>query len=158
MLMGARNAFTGEVGKGLNVLTGAEGQAISSIAREYQSKAVKWVIIGDQNYGEGSSREYAALSPRLLGGAAVIARSFARIHESTLKKQGLLAFTFKGPEDYEHVRADDRMSLIGLSDVAPGEPIQCHISHANGTVETIWLNHSFSDSRLDWFRMELRST
>ena len=97
MFMGAINAFTGEAGTGKNVLTGETGQTISSIARSYKAKGIKWVVIGDHNYGEGSSREHAALSPRLLGGAAVIARSFARIHESNLKKQGLLALTFQTP-------------------------------------------------------------
>jgi len=97
MLMGAINAYTGEAGKDKNVVTGETGQVISKIARYYKSKAVKWVVTGDANYGEGSSREHAALSPRLLGGAAVIARSFARIHESNVKRQGLLALTFQNP-------------------------------------------------------------
>src|SRR5262249_40242517 len=100
MFMGAINAFTGEAGTGLNALTGERGQAISSVARSYKSQGVRWVVVGDHNYGEGSSREHAALSPRLLGCAAVIARSFARIHESNLKKQGLLALTFRDPADY----------------------------------------------------------
>ena len=93
---------------------------ISKIARYYQAHGVKWVIVGDYNYGEGSSREHAALSPRLLGGAAVIARSFARIHESNLKKQGLLALTFSDPAHYDHIREDDRISLVGLSDLPQG--------------------------------------
>ena len=97
MFMGAINAYTGEAGKGKNVVSGEEGVGFSRIARDYQAQGIKWVVVGDSNYGEGSSREHAALSPRLLGGAAVIVRSFARIHESNLKKQGLLAFTFPGP-------------------------------------------------------------
>jgi aconitate hydratase len=152
MLMGGLNAFTGDVGKGANVLTGEKGQAISKIARNYQSQGVKWVIVGDSNYGEGSSREHAALSPRLLGGVAVIARSFARIHESNLKKQGLLALIFSDPDDYEKIQADDRISLTELSDMAPKKPVKCHISHVDGTSETILLAHSFSASQLDWFR------
>src|SRR4030095_15896071 len=114
LLMGGTNAYTGELGKGLNVLTGEKSQMISAIARSYQAHGVKWVIVGDSNYGEGSSREHAALIPRLLGGAAVIARSFARIHESNLKKQGLLALTFSEPAYYDHIRGDDRLSLCGL--------------------------------------------
>jgi len=152
LLMGAANAFTGEAGKGRNVLTGDAAQAISSIARHYQSAGVKWVVVGDHNYGEGSSREHAALSPRLLGGAAVIARSFARIHESNLKKQGLLALTFRDAADYERVREDDRISLVGLGSLAPGKPVECRVRHADGTTETLRLLHSFSASQLDWFR------
>ena len=134
------------------MLTGEKGQAFSKAARYYQSQNVNWVIIGDQNYGEGSSREHAALSPRLLGGVAVIARSFARIHESNLKKQGLLALTFKEPDDYERIQEDDRIGLVGLSELSPNQPVECRITHANGTHEVIWLSHSFSDSQLEWFR------
>ncbi|MCG8542627.1 MAG: aconitate hydratase, partial [Alphaproteobacteria bacterium] len=93
-----------------------------------------------------------ALSPRLLGGVAVIARSFARIHESNLKKQGLLALTFSDPADYDRIRADDRINLLDLSGLAPGKPVTCRIAHADGTSETIALNHTFSESQLDWFR------
>jgi aconitate hydratase A / 2-methylisocitrate dehydratase len=152
MFMGATNAYTGEAGKGKNVLTGQTGQSISSIARDYKAKGVKWVVIGDANYGEGSSREHAALSPRLLGGAAVIVRSFARIHESNLKKQGLLALTFQNPGDYDQIREDDRISLIGLRDMAPGKPVECVVKHADGTSETLRLGHTFAASQLEWFR------
>jgi aconitate hydratase len=110
------------------------------------------VVIGDANYGEGSSREHAALSPRLLGGVAVIARSFARIHESNLKKQGLLALTFRDPVDYDRIREDDRISLVGLADLAPGVPIVCRVAHADGSVATLSLTHSFSVVQLAWFR------
>ncbi|PYO10407.1 MAG: aconitate hydratase, partial [Candidatus Rokuibacteriota bacterium] len=130
MFMGATNAYTGEAGKGKNVLTGQTGQSFSAIARDYKSKGVKWVVVGDANYGEGSSREHAALSPRLLGAAAVIVRSFARIHESNLKKQGLLALAFQNPGDYDRIREDDRISLIGLSDMAPGKPVECVVKHS----------------------------
>jgi aconitate hydratase len=152
LLMGGTNAYTGELGKGLNVLTGERSQMISAIARSYQAHGVKWVIVGDSNYGEGSSREHAALIPRLLGGAAVIARSFARIHESNLKKQGLLALTFSDPSHYEHIKEDDRLSLVGLSDLAPGKPVTCIVQHADGTSETLSLNHSYAESQLEWFR------
>jgi aconitate hydratase len=152
MFMGATNAFNGEAGTGINVLTGEKGQAIGKIARYYKAHGVRWVAVGDDNYGEGSSREHAALSPRLLGGAAVIARSFARIHESNLKKQGLLALTFQDPGDYDRIRADDRISLVGLQEMAPGQPVECRVKHADGTSEKLWLNHTFSASQLEWFR------
>ena len=152
MFMGATNAYTGEAGKGKNVLTGETGQPISAVARYYKARGVKWVVIGDANYGEGSSREHAALSPRLLGGAAVIVRSFARIHESNLKKQGLLALTFQTPADYDRIREDDRLSLLGLRNMAPGKPVECLVKHADGTTETLRLSHSFSTSQLEWFR------
>jgi aconitate hydratase len=153
MFMGAINAYTGEAGKGKNVLTGETGQSISAIARYYKSQGVKWVVIGDHNYGEGSSREHAALSPRLLGGAAVIVRSFARIHESNLKKQGLLALTFSNPDDYEKVREDDRVSLVGLQGLAAGKPVRCILHHADGTTEELQLLHSFGTSQIEWFKL-----
>ncbi|PYM78022.1 MAG: aconitate hydratase, partial [Candidatus Rokuibacteriota bacterium] len=152
MFMGAINAYTGEAGKGKNVLTGETGQTISAIARSYKARGVKWVVVGDANYGEGSSREHAALSPRLLGGVAVLVRSFARIHESNLKKQGLLALTFQSPGDYDRIREDDRLSLVGLRDMAPSKPVECIVKHADGTSETLRLSHSFSASQLEWFR------
>ena len=152
MFMGATNAYTGEAGKGKNVLTGETGQPIANSARYYKSKGIKWVVVGDSNYGEGSSREHAALSPRLLGGAAVIVRSFARIHESNLKKQGLLALTFQSPADYDRIREDDRISLVGLKNLATGKPVECRVQHADGSTETLRLNHSFSGPQLEWFR------
>jgi len=152
MFMGATNAFTGTAGTGRNVLTGKAGQPFSRIARDYKAHGIRWVVVSDHNYGEGSSREHAALSPRLLGGAAVIARSFARIHESNLKKQGLLALAFQDPADYDRIREDDRVSLLGLKDMAPGKPVECRIRRADGTSETLWLAHSFSASQLAWFR------
>jgi aconitate hydratase len=110
------------------------------------------VVVGDANYGEGSSREHAALSPRLLGGAAVIARSFARIHESNLKKQGLLALTFRDPADYDRILAGDRISLVGLARLEAGRPVTCIVEHADGTRESLSLAHSYGASQLEWFR------
>ena len=153
MFMGATNAYTDEAGKGLNLLTGRRDQAISGIARDYKAGGLRWVIVGDDNYGEGSSREHAALSPRLLGGAAVIARSFARIHETNLKKQGLLALTFADPADYDLIREDDRVSLVGLNDLAPGKPVTCRVHHSDGTAHTLELNHTYGQSQLEWFRV-----
>jgi aconitate hydratase len=152
LLLGATNAATGEVGKTSNVISGASSQPIAAVGRDYLSRGMRWVIVGDTNYGEGSSREHAALSPRLLGGAAVIARSFARIHESNLKKQGLLALTFADPNDYERLHASDRVSLLGLRQLAAGKPVVCRLAHADGTEETLQLRHSYSERQLEWFR------
>jgi aconitate hydratase len=151
LLLGAVNAFTGDVGRATNVLSGAPRQLVAAVARDYRARGLRWVIVGDRNYGEGS-REHAALSPRLLGGAAVIARSFARIHESNLKKQGLLALTFRDPDDYDRIREDDRMSLLELADLVPAKPVACRLTHADGTSETMLLDHSFSASQRGWFR------
>ena len=152
MFMGAINAFTEARGTGINILTGEPDQPFSNIARHYRANGLRWTVIGDANYGEGSSREHAALSPRLLGGAAVIARSFARIHETDLKKQGVLAPTFANPADYDRIRADDRVSLVGLGDIAPGNTVECVIQHADATTERIALNHSYKATQFEWFR------
>ena len=151
MLLGAVNHFTGEVGSGRNLLNG-ETDNFASIARAYQKAGTKWVIVGDRNYGEGSSREHAAMTPRYLGCAVVIARSFARIHETNLKKQGILALTFADESGYDAIREDDLISLVDLGRMAPGRPVQCVLSHSDGTTETIDLLHSYSDSQLEWFR------
>jgi len=151
LLLGAVNAYTDEVGKTSNVLTGQHGEPIAKTARAYQENKLPWVIVGDSNYGEGSSREHAALCPRYLGGVAVIARSFARIHESNLKKQGLLALTFADSADYDRIRADDRLSLRGLRSLKAHEPVECRITHADGSTQTLWLQHSFTDAQLQWF-------
>ena len=152
MFMGAINAYTDEAGKGLNVLTNEKDIGFSDIARDYKAKQVKWVVVGDWNYGEGSSREHAALSPRLLGAAAVIVRSFARIHESNLKKQGLLAFTFNNPDDYELIREDDRVDIPDLAGLAPGKSVNCIVSHSDGTKDTLVLNHTYNAAQVEWFK------
>jgi len=152
MFMGAINAFTAETGKATNVLSGESGKAISQNARDYKAAGQKWIVIGDDNYGEGSSREHAALSPRLLGGSAVIARSFARIHETNLKKQGMLALTFNDRDDYCKIKETDRIDIIGLPALTPGEKVSCIIHHSDGTSETIQLNHTYSETQIEWFR------
>ena len=152
MFMGAVNAFTEETGKATNVLSGESGKAISQNARDYKAAGQKWIVIGDDNYGEGSSREHAALSPRLLGGSAVIARSFARIHETNLKKQGMLALTFDDRDDYSKIKETDRVDIIGLPALTPGEKVSCIIHHSDGTSETIQLNHTYSETQIEWFR------
>ena len=113
---------------------------------------IRWVIVGDENYGEGSSREHAALSPRLLGCGAVIARSFARIHESNLKKQGILALTFGDNADYDEIRNGDLLSLVGLSQLAENRPVECVALHADGSTAHLELHHSYTEAQLEWFR------
>ena len=152
LLLGALNAHTHEVGKTLNVLTGRSGESIAAVARTYRAIKMPWVIVGDTNYGEGSSREHAALCPRFLGGVAVIARSFARIHETNLKKQGLLALTFADAADYDRIRMDDRISLLDLRCLAAHSPVECRLDHADGSSETLTLNHSFTQPQIAWFR------
>src|SRR5579859_5890086 len=152
LFLGAVNAFSDQPGTGLHALTGARGQPIARIAKDYRARGQKWVVVGDANYGEGSSREHAALTPRLLGGVAVIARSFARIHESNLKKQGVLALTFANPANYDRIGERDRISVIGLADLAQGQPVECVLAHADGSSESIQLCHSYTEAQLDWFR------
>jgi aconitate hydratase len=152
LLLGAINAFTGERGTTRNVMTQTPGEPIAAVARHYRSHGLRWAIVGDHNYGEGSSREHAALCPRLLGCAAVIARSFARIHETNLKKQGLLALTFENPDDYEAIRETDRISIGGLAAMAPGEPLTAVVQHDDETASTLRLCHTYSSSQLAWFR------
>lgn len=152
MFTGAINAFTGETGKGRDVLTGETGVPFPKIARHYKAQGLGWVAVGDENYGEGSSREHAAMEPRFLGARAVIVRSFARIHETNLKKQGMLPLTFENPADYEKVREDDRISIVGLKDLAPGSPVQVILHHAGGNEESIRCRHSFSADQVAWFR------
>ncbi len=152
MLLGADNSFTGEIGKGINQLNGAKGLEFTKIAREYQKANKNWVIIGDENYGEGSSREHAAMSPRFLGCRAVVTKSFARIHETNLKKQGVLALVFSNVKDYDLIRQDDRLDFHGLKDLAPGKTVKMEIKHSDGTSEMIDLKHSYNAEQLKWFR------
>ena len=151
LLLGAVNAFNDEVGKSKNSLTN-KIENCAEIARQYKKQNISWIIIGDDNYGEGSSREHAAMTPRYLGCKAVIAKSFARIHETNLKKQGVMALTFDNPEDYEKIHEDDRISINSLSDISPGKSVDCTIEHADKTSEKIILNHSYNDLQIEWFR------
>jgi aconitate hydratase len=151
MFLGAVNAHNNEVGKGKNMLTGSM-QPFPDIARQYKTKGIKWIVIGDRNYGEGSSREHAAMSPRFMGCVAVIVKSFARIHETNLKKQGILALTFANPDDYEKIRETDRISIIGLANLEQEKPMQCFIHHEDGTKEEIQLKHSYNNFQIKWFQ------
>ncbi len=142
MFTGAIDAFTGR----------PAGDAAPRRAREYKARGTRWVVVGDANYGEGSSREHAAMSPRHLGAAAIIARGFARIHETNLKKQGLLPFTFADPADYDRVLQDDRISLLGLGALAPGRDVEAALHHGDGTTERIRLRHSMTAEQIEWFK------
>lgn len=151
MLLGAVNAFTGKTGEVLNPETGKR-ETPAAVARALAAKGRRWVIVGDANYGEGSSREHAAMEPRHLGGVAIIVRSFARIHETNLKKQGLLPLTFSDPADYEKVRETDTISVLGLAALSPGKPVFAEIRHADGAVEKINLSHTFNAEQVGWFK------
>jgi len=152
MFLGAKLEGAKEAGKGINALTGETGGTFAQVARQYKAAGRRWVVVGDRNYGEGSSREHAAMCPRFLGCAAVIVRSFARIHESNLKKQGILPLTFETADDYAKVGATDRISLTGLSALAPGEPIKTVITHAAGGATTIRLKHTLNAEQIAWFK------
>lgn len=151
MFLGATNAFTGDAGKGKNLLTG-QAEDFAKTARAYKAKGLKWIVAGDENYGEGSSREHAAMSPRFLGCAAVITRSFARIHETNLKKQGVLPMTFADPADYDKVEEEDKISVTGLADIKAGQPLTVVLHHKEGKEDKITVNHSLSAEQIGWFK------
>ena len=149
LLLGAVNAFNDEVGKGKNILNN-KIEPLPQIARQYKQNEISWVIIGGDNYGEGSSREHAAMTPRYLGCAAVIAKSFARIHETNLKKQGILALTFANPSDYDKIKESDTISIVSLANLEQEKPVKCIIHHQDSKDE-ILLNHSYNKSQIEWF-------
>jgi len=151
MFLGAINAFTGKAGETKNLFTG-EYKKVAEVAREYKARNTGWVVVGDENYGEGSSREHAAMEPRHLGGKAIIVRSFARIHETNLKKQGMLPLTFADPADYDKVREDDKIDLIGIKELAPGSTIKMIMKHADGTTDEAILNHTMNENQIAWFK------
>ncbi|MDP1676739.1 MAG: aconitate hydratase [Bacteroidota bacterium] len=151
MFINAVNAYSGEAGKGKNLLTG-EVKEYSAVARDYKKQEIGWITIGDENYGEGSSREHAAMEPRFLGGRAIIVKSFARIHETNLKKQGMLALTFKNPADYDLIREDDVCAIRGLETFTPGVPLTLELKHSDNTWDSIELNHTFNEGQIGWFK------
>jgi aconitate hydratase len=151
MFLGAHNAFTDKPGTSLNLLTRTQEET-PKVARAYKAKGLRWVAVGDDNYGEGSSREHAAMSPRFLGCAAVIARSFARIHETNLKKQGVLPLTFADPADWAKVLPDDRISIVGLKDLAPGKAVKAVLQHHDGSTEDLTLHHTLNAEQVAWFK------
>jgi aconitate hydratase len=152
MFLGAVNAFTAEVGKGTNVITGEKGVSYPEIGKYYRANKISWVAIGDENYGEGSSREHAAMSPRYFGCRAVITKSFARIHETNLIKQGVLPLTFVNPADYDKIEEHDRLSIAGLSAIAPGKQLTLKLKKKDGTVVDVPVKHALTEEQLGWFR------
>jgi aconitate hydratase len=151
LFLGAVNAFADDPGTGIDIETG-EAVSLPKLARSYKERGIRWVAVGDENWGEGSSREHAAMEPRHLGGVAIIVRSFARIHETNLKKQGVLPLTFADPADYDKVMVDDRISIVGLGEIAPGKPVTAIIHHADGSEERITLKHSLNAEQVEWFK------
>ena len=151
MLIGAVNAFNGETNKVKNQLTG-EYTEVPKAQRAYKAVGIPTVVVGDHNYGEGSSREHAAMEPRHLGVKAVIVKSFARIHETNLKKQGMLGLTFTNEADYDKIQEDDIFSFIDLVDFAPGKTLHVEIAHTDGSKETIELNHTYNQQQIGWFK------
>jgi aconitate hydratase len=152
MFLGAVNAFTGAAGQGVNPLTGESNQPFAKIARALKAAGQPWIAIGDENYGEGSSREHAAMSPRHLGCAAVMVRSFARIHETNLKKQGVLPLTFQNPADYDRFEQNDRVSIVGLYTLEPDKPVTVRIKKPGGRTEELQLRHTMTREQIAWFR------
>jgi len=152
LLEGAVNAYSGETGSGTNVVTGEKRVRFARLARFYKDNAGGFVIIGDENYGEGSSREHAAMSPRFMGTKAVIARTFARIHEVNLKRQGILVLTFRDRNDYDKICEYDRISLIGLKGLRPGRPLKGIVKRKDGSNFELILNHTFNREQIDWFK------
>ncbi len=151
MLIGALNSFNGETNKVKNQLTG-EYAEVPAVQRSYREANVPTIVVGDENYGEGSSREHAAMEPRHLGVRVVLVRSFARIHETNLKKQGMLALTFANPEDYDKIKEDDSFDLLGIKDFAPNKQLTIVIAHKDGTMDEIKVNHTYNKNQIEWFK------
>ncbi len=149
--IGAINAFNDEANKVKDQLTGAYGE-VPKVQRHYKAKGIGTVVVGDENYGEGSSREHAAMEPRHLGVRAILVKSFARIHETNLKKQGMLALTFQDPADYDKVREDDTIDILGLTGFAPGKPLTVVLHHADGRTDQFPVNHSYNEAQIEWFK------
>jgi aconitate hydratase len=151
MLIGAINAFNMETNKVKNEMTGEYGE-VPQVQRAYKAAGVGSVVIGDENYGEGSSREHAAMEPRHLGVRAIVVKSFARIHETNLKKQGMLGLTFADKADYEKIQEDDTFDIVGLTKFEPGTPLTLVLNHKDGTKESITVNHTYNQQQIEWFK------
>lgn len=151
MLIGALNFFNEKTNSVKNQLTGEYGE-VPAVQREYKAKGIGTIVVGDENYGEGSSREHAAMEPRFLGVRIVLTKSFARIHETNLKKQGMLALTFANKEDYDLIQEDDTMTLLGLTTFTPNKPLRLVLNHKNGTTDTINCNHTYNEQQIEWFK------
>ena len=151
LLIGAINAFNDKANEVRNQLSGAYG-AVPATQRAYKAAGIGTLVVGDENYGEGSSREHAAMQPRHLGVRAVLVKSFARIHETNLKKQGMLALTFANKEDYDKIRENDTIDILGLTSFTPGMPLQVVLHHEDGSSDTITVNHSYNEQQIEWFK------
>lgn len=151
LLMGATNAFNGETNHVKNQVTG-EYVEVSTAAKTYKEKGISSIVVAEDNYGEGSSREHAAMEPRFLNVKVILAKSFARIHETNLKKQGMLALTFTNKDDYDKVREDDRVSVTGLKSLAPGSKLKITLHHADGSTEAFEVEHTYNDTQIAWFK------
>jgi aconitate hydratase len=151
LFLGAINAFTGEAGQGKDQLDGTT-KSLPDVAKHYHEAGQPWIAVGDQNYGEGSSREHAAMEPRFRNGKAILVRSFARIHEANLKKQGMLPLTFADPTVYDEIGEDDRISILGLAQLAPDVPLSCRLTKPDGTTIEFLANHTFNDEQITWFK------
>ena len=151
MLMGAVNAFNGKTNSVLNQLNG-KYEAVSAVAKQYKAKGISSIVVAEENYGEGSSREHAAMEPRFLNVKVILAKSFARIHETNLKKQGMLALTFADKDDYKKVREEDKISIVGLKEFAPGKPLTAILYHADDTEESFAVNHTYNELQIKWFK------
>lgn len=151
MLMGAVNAFNGKTNSVWNRLTG-DYEAVSAVAKQYKAKGIPSIVVAEENYGEGSSREHAAMEPRFLNVRVILAKSFARIHETNLKKQGMLALTFMNKDDYDKIQEHDCISIVGLNSFAPGKPLQVIVKHENGTEDTFLASHTYNEMQIGWFK------
>lgn len=151
MLTGATNFFNEKANSVKNQLTGEYGE-VPAVQRAYKAAGTGSIVVGDENYGEGSSREHAAMEPRFLGVRAVLVKSFARIHETNLKKQGMLALTFANPADYDKIREDDQVDILGLTTFAPGTPLTLVLHHSDGSSEQITVNHTYNENQIEWFK------
>ncbi|TDQ29706.1 aconitate hydratase [Tenacibaculum caenipelagi] len=151
MLIGAVNAYNMQTNFVKNQLTG-EYDAVPKVQREYKAKGIKTIVVGDHNYGEGSSREHAAMEPRHLGVAAVLVKSFARIHETNLKKQGMLGLTFANEADYDLIQEDDTFNFLDLNEFAPGKPLTIEVVHSDGSKNTIIANHTYNEGQIEWYK------
>ncbi|MBK8545946.1 MAG: aconitate hydratase [Saprospiraceae bacterium] len=150
-LIGAVNAYNDETNKVLNLVEN-QYMAVPDSARTYQANGIGTIVFGEENYGEGSSREHAAMQPRFLGVKAVVVKSFARIHETNLKKQGMLALTFANPADYDKIRQDDTISIMGFDTMKPGEPLTILLKHNDGSEDDIFVNHTYNQAQIDWVK------
>lgn len=151
MLIGAVNAYNDSTNRVKNQLTGEYGE-VPATQRHYKAAGIGSIVVGDENYGEGSSREHAAMEPRFLGVRAILVKSFARIHETNLKKQGMLALTFANPSDYDLIQEDDSIDILGLTEFAPGKPLQVVLNHADGSSHSIAVNHTYNEGQIEWFK------